>query len=317
LASALNMHRAGVVMCGELETGALLGVEEDIVKEVTGTRRASYGALFLAAYQGRAAEASPLFAAIVSDATARGEGLASLMANWATAVLQNSLGHYTDALTAAKQAVEENDGPFTAMVLPELVEAAVRSGNAGPANDALERLAATTVERTDWASGTVARCRALLSEGPAAERLYVEAIDRLRRTERRLDLARTHLLYGEWLRREGRRVDARHELHAAFELFGATGADGFAERARRELLATGEKIRRHQAEIPNELTPQERHIARMARDGRTNNEIGAELFISARTVEFHLRKVFGKLGITSRKGLRDALPAPRAQLLGS
>ena len=321
LASALNMHRAGVVMCGELETGALLGVEEDIIKEVTGTRRASYGALFLAAYQGRAAEASPLFAAIVSDAAARGEGLASLMANWATAVLQNSLGHYTDALTAAKQAVEENDGPFTAMVLPELVEAAVRSGNAGPASDALERLTATTVESSDWASGTVARSRALLSEGPVAERLYVEAIERLRRTERRLDLARAHLLYGEWLRREGRRVDARHQLHAAFELFEAIGADGFAERARRELLATGEKIRKRQAEIPNELTPQEQHIARMARDGRTNNEIGAELFISARTVEFHLRKVFGKLGITSRKGLRDALPArgtaPAAQLLES
>ncbi|WP_433194636.1 AAA family ATPase [Nocardia sp. CA-107356] len=311
LASALNMYRVTAVRCGDLEAATSLGVEEDIVKDVTGTRRASYGALFHAAYRGRAEEASSLFAAIVRDSMDRGEGLGSLMANWATAVLHNGLGHYGQALAAAKHAVEESDGPFTALVLPELVEAAVRSGETAAASDALEAIAATSVEGGDWGSGTVAMCRALLGGGPVAEGHYAEAIGRLGRTRLRPDIARARLLYGEWLRREGRRVDARHELRAAHDMFVQMGADGFAERARRELLATGEKVRKRRADTKDELTPQEEYIARLARDGRTNNEIGAELFISDRTVEWHLRKVFGKLGITSRKGLRDALPRGR------
>ena len=166
----------------------------------------------------------------------------------------------------------------------------------------------TAIEGSDWAKGLEARSRALLSEGHDAEHHYAEAVERLGRTRLRPELARTHLLYGEWLRRELRRGDARHELRAAYDLFAVIGAEAFAERARRELLATGETVRKRQVDTHTELTPQEKHIARLARDGRTNPEIAAELFISARTVEWHLRKVFTKLGITSRMGLHDALP---------
>jgi DNA-binding CsgD family transcriptional regulator len=166
----------------------------------------------------------------------------------------------------------------------------------------------TVIDRADWGKGLEARSRALLSVGEDAERWYAEAVERLGRTPLRPDLARAHLLYGEWLRREHRRIDARQQLRTAYELFTAIGADAFAERARRELLATGEKVRRREVDTATELTAQEEHIARLARDGRTNPEIGAALFISARTVEWHLRKIFTKLGITSRKGLHDALP---------
>ena len=170
----------------------------------------------------------------------------------------------------------------------------------------------TTIEGSDWAKGLEARCRALLSEGHNAERCYTEAVERFGRTPLRPELARAHLLYGEWLRREHRRLDARRQLRAAYHLFAVIGADAFADRARRELLATGEKVRKREVDTHSELTPQEEHIIRLAREGRTNPEIGAELFISARTVEWHLRKVFTKLGITSRRDLYDAFP-PRDQ----
>ncbi len=166
----------------------------------------------------------------------------------------------------------------------------------------------TAIKGSDWAKGLEARSRALLSEGKDAEHRYAEAVERLGRTQLRPELARAHLLYGEWLRRELRRGDARHQLRAAYDLFAVMGAEAFAERARRELLATGETVRKRQVDTYTELTPQEEHIARLARDGRTNPEIAAELFLSARTVEWHLRKVFAKLGITSRMGLHDALP---------
>ena len=180
---------------------------------------------------------------------------------------------------------------------------------ARPAADALRRLSElTAVEGSDWAAGIEARSRALLSEGPEAEQRYAEAIERLGRTPLQPELGRAHLLYGEWLRRENRRLDARSQLRTAYEMFAVLGADGFAERARRELHATGEKVRKRGVDTDHELTPQEEHIARLARDGHTNSEIGAELFITSRTVEWHLRKVFIKLGITSRKGLHDALP---------
>ena len=186
----------------------------------------------------------------------------------------------------------------------------MRSGNPRRAADALERLAATTaVGDADWATGIDARSRALLSEGDAAEESYLEAIDRLGRTRLRPDLARAHLLYGEWLRRQNRRVDAREQLRIAHDHLVTMGMEAFAERARHELLATGETVRKRRDDTRGELTPQEEHIARLARDGRTNPEIGAELYLSARTVEWHLRKVFTKLGISSRKELHDALPA--------
>jgi DNA-binding CsgD family transcriptional regulator len=309
LSASLNAQRVMVIFRGDFEEATALGAEENAVKEVTGARKASYGALLLAGYQGRPAEALQLISASAIDAVARGEGLGLHHANWATAILHNGLGRYADALPAAEDAAEEEYAPFVAAcALPELVEAAVRSRQLELAANGLRRLSETIVEGSDWAAGIVARSRALLSEGEMAERCYVEAVARLGRTPLRPDLARSHLLYGEWLRREGRRVDARHELRAAYDLFAGMGAEAFAGRARGELLATGEKVRKREADTYTELTPQEEHIARLARDGRTNPEIAAELFISARTVEWHLRKVFVKLGITSRRGLNDALP---------
>ena len=170
----------------------------------------------------------------------------------------------------------------------------------------------TAIEGSDWAKGLETRSRALVSEGREAEQCYAEAVERLGRTPLRAELARAHLLYGEWLRRENRRLDARHQLHAAYYLLDAIGAEAFAERARRELLATGEKVRKREVDTYQQLTSQEEHIIRLAREGRTNPEIGAELFISTRTVEWHLRKVFAKLGITSRRDLHNTVP-PRGQ----
>ena len=196
---------------------------------------------------------------------------------------------------------------MSAWALPELVEAAMRAGDAGLAGDALERLAETTQPvGTEFALGIEARSRALLTSGDSADRQYREAIERLGRTKLRPELARAHLLYGEWLRRDGQRVDAREQLRTAYDLFTMMGMEAPAERARRELLATGEKARKRSADERAELTPQEVQIVRLAADGHTNAEIAAQLFLSVRTVEWHLRKVFTKLGISSRRELRTA-----------
>jgi DNA-binding CsgD family transcriptional regulator len=314
LSVALNAYRLMAVLRGDFEAAASVGVEEDAVKAVTGTRRGFNGDVLLAAYRPGPEGAARLIAANVADAIVRGDGLGLQFAHWAAAVLHNGLGHYGEALAAAEQATADDGGPIvTPWALPELVEAAARSGESAVAANALRRLSATTIADSDWAAGIEARSRALLSEGQDAEDCYSEAVQRLGRTPLRPDLGRAHLLYGEWLRREHRRVEARHQLRSAYELFVAIGADAFAERARRELLATGERVRKREVDNHEELTSQEEHIARLARDGRTNPEIGAELFISARTVEWHLRKVFTKLGITSRRGLAEALPT-RAHL---
>jgi ATP/maltotriose-dependent transcriptional regulator MalT len=296
--------------CGDFETATSLAAEKDVVNEVTGIRLATTCDLLLAGYRGRPAEAVPLFTATMEDSTARGEGLAVQMANWAAAVLHNGLGRYAEALAVAEPATEEAYSPLsTQLVLPELIEAAVRTGRADLAGEALSRLSAMTAfEGSDWAKGQEARSRALVSEGREAEQCYAEAVERLGRTPLRPDLARAHLLYGEWLRRENRRLDARRHLQAAYDLLDAIGADAFAERARRELLATGEKVRKREVNTYSQLTSQEEHIIRLARDGRSNREIAAELFISTRTVEWHFRKVFAKLGITSRRELPNAVP---------
>ena len=224
------------------------------------------------------------------------------------AILHNGLGRYADALAAAEQATQDAHQWVSTWALPELIEAAVRTGSTLAAPAALERLAETTqAGGTDFGLGLEARSRALLSHGDAAEGWYHEAIDRLGCTRLRPDLARAHLLYGEWLRREGRRADARGQLRTAHDMFAAMGMEAFAERARRELIATGEKVPQRSAETRDRLTPQEEQIARLARDGRTSPEIGAELFLSARTVEWHLGKVFTKLGIGSRRELHAAL----------
>ena len=311
---ALNAHGMAVTLRGDFETATSLAAEKDVVAEVTGIRLAATCDLLLAGYRGRPAEAEPLFAAATADANVRGEGFGLQNANWSEAVLSNGLGRYAEALAVAEPASEETRLPYiTQLILPELIEAAVRTGQTEIARDGLDRLSAmTTIEGSDWAKGLEARSRALVSEGREAERCYAEAVERLGRTPLRPELARAHLLYGEWLRRETRRVDARQQLHAAYNLFTAIGAEAFAERARRELLATGEKVRKREVDTSSQLTPQEQHIVRLARDGRTNREIAAELFISTRTVEWHLRKVFAKLGIASRRDLHNTVP-PRGQ----
>jgi DNA-binding CsgD family transcriptional regulator len=201
---------------------------------------------------------------------------------------------------------------FSLLATMELIEAAARSGVPEKAADALERLThSTRASGTDWGLGVEARARAVLSDGEASERLYREAIDRLGRTRIRVDLARAHLLYGEWLRRERRRVDAREPLRIAQEMFAAMGAEGFADRAARELRATGETARKRAPETASELTPQEAQVAELARDGLSNPEIGARLFISPHTVAYHLRKVFAKLDIRSRRQLSRVLPNGR------
>jgi DNA-binding NarL/FixJ family response regulator len=311
LSIALNGRGQVATLCGDFGTATSLAAEKDVVNEVTGIRLAATCDLLLAGYRGRPAEAAPLFSATIEDSVARGEGLAVQLATWSEAVLRNGLGRYAEALTVAQPATEETYSPLgTQLVLPELVEAAVRTGQAQIAQEALERLSAmTAIGGSDWAKGLEARSRALLSKGTEAEQCYAEAIERLVRTPLRPELARAHLLYGEWLRRENRRLDARHQLHAARQLFTAIGADAFTERARRELLATGEKVRKREVDTYSQLTSQEEHIVRLARDGRTNPEIAAELFISTRTVEWHLHKVFAKLGITSRRDLHSAVPS--------
>jgi DNA-binding CsgD family transcriptional regulator len=295
---------------GDFAGAASMIAEAESIAAATGSRGPPAIALRLVGLRGKEAEASALIASAIEQAAAGGQGIAATQANWAAAVLYNGLGRYDEAVTAARHATSDTFEPYVSMwALPELVEAATRRGDAELARDALERLAETTQPAgTDFALGIESRSRALTSAGEPAERLYREAIERLGRTRLRPELARAHLLYGEWLRREGRRIDARKQLRTAHDLFAAIGMEAFAERARRELLATGEKVRKRSAETREELTPQETQIARLARDGLSNPEIGAQLFISARTVKYHLGKVFTKLGISSRSQLRRVLP---------
>ena len=230
------------------------------------------------------------------------------------AIGYNGLSRYHEALAAARQASEHTSTIYISMwAMPELIEAAARSGDPASAAVALARLADfTEAGGSDFGLGILARCRALLTEG-RPEDLYGEAIDRLGRTQLRPELARAHLLYGEWLRREGRRVDARGQLRTAHDMFAAMGMQAFAERARRELIATGEKVRKRSVDTHSQLTPQEEQIARLARDGRTSPQIGAQLFLSVRTVEWHLGKIFTKLGISSRRELHAAMAGPGQQ----
>ena len=306
----LTAHAILVAWWGDLASAASAIAEADAVTEATGTRLAPYSAMLLAAFRGREAEATPLIESTIDQATAGGQGIGVQFAQWAAAILFNGVARYEDALAAAQEATnEEVDLFLSPWALPELIEASVKSRRTQVGSGALERLAeATTAAGSDWALGIEARCRALLSDGAAADDWYREAIDRLRRTRLRPELARSQLLYGEWLRRQDRRVDAREQLRRAHDMLLAIGMEAFAERARRELLATGEKVRKRSHETRDRLTPQEEQIARLARDGLSNPEIGAQLFISARTVEWHLRKVFPKLGISSRRQLRAALP---------
>lgn len=301
---ALDSTAVVHVFAGELAVAASLIEEARTVSAAIGSNQPPFGALALAAIRGR--EARTLIDATISESVPRGQGLGVSVAYSHHAVLCNGLAQYANALTAA-QAAAAHQWEFGAprWGLAELIEAAVRGGAPELAPDALEQLSETAqASGTDWALGIEARSRALLSEGDAAERLYREAIERLARTRVRVELARAHLVYGEWLRRENRRVDARDQLGVAHDLFSRIGAEAFAERARGELQATGAKVRRHAVATPTALTSQEAQIARLAGEGLTNSEIGTQLFLSPHTVEWHLRKVFSKLGISSRKEIR-------------
>jgi ATP/maltotriose-dependent transcriptional regulator MalT len=317
--AALPIHLTylgmGIVWTGDFAGAASLVAEIASVAAMTGTRFPPYTLLRLRGLQGREAEASAAIASAIEQFG--GQGMTAVRAYWAAAVLYNGLARYTEAASAARRATTGALNHWIpTWVLPELVEAAARVGDTELARDALERLATTTQPcGTEFALGMEARCRALLSDGAAAGELYREAIERLRRTRLRPEVARAHLLYGEWLRRENRRADAREQLRTAHEILAAIGMEAFAERARRELQATGEKVRKRTVDTRDDLTAQERQIARLARDGLSNPEIGARLFLSPRTVEWHLRNVFTKLGIRSRRELANALTGPDSQLI--
>lgn len=303
-------YRAAVhVHAGEFDQAAALIQESDAITAATGNSPLEYASLLLVAWRGEDARAAALIQDRARWASTWGEGRAIGLGDLLSAVLHNGFGQYQAALARAELACEHEDLGVFGFALVELVEAGARGGAPDAAAATLRRLEErATASGTEWALGLLARSRALLSEGPAADLLYREAIERLGRTRIAVHLARAHLVYGEWLRREDRRLDAREQLRTAHEMLHRFGADAFAERARRELLATGESVRRLTVEAREVLTAQEAQIARLAGDGRTNPEIGAELFISPRTVEWHLRKVFTKLGVNSRNELRGALP---------
>jgi DNA-binding CsgD family transcriptional regulator len=304
LSFLLNRMAIETVRSGDFAAATMLIAEAHAVCEATGSRFAPVAGTMLAAFRGREAEAVPLIQSSIEQATAAGQGVSVTVAHWVTAVLYNGLGRYEEALAAARQASEHKHVYLSLWALPELIEAAARAGDPGTVGDALDRLTETTrAGGTEDGLGIEARSRALLSEAEAAEGYYREAIDRLSRRRRRPDLARAHLLFGEWLRRQRRRRDARDQLRAAFAMFDSMGMEAFAARARTELRATGEWARPRRARAPDVLTPQEEQIARLVAGHLTNREIAARLFISASTVEYHLTKIFRKLGVGSRAQL--------------
>jgi DNA-binding CsgD family transcriptional regulator len=315
---ALEAHATAVMWCGDFPAAAAEIAEARLVAEATGTQVAPFAAMSLAALRGREGEATALIEATIAAATAGGQGAAVTWARWVSAILGNGFGRYADAAAAAGQASKDTPGFFPgSWALPELIEAAARTGDTRLAETAVGQLAETTQPGgTNFGLGVEARCRALVSQGQAAEGWYREAIDRLGRSRVRTELARAHLVYGEWLRRENRRTDARAQLRTAYDLLSDIGMEAFAERARRELLATGETARKRTAPASTaatqELTPQEAQVARLASEGLSNPEIGARLFISAHTAQYHLSKVFAKLGITSRNQLHRVLPDAQA-----
>jgi DNA-binding CsgD family transcriptional regulator len=307
--AALHVHE------GAFDAASSLIDEADAITQATDIASLKLAAIMLAAWRGNEADALQLIEAGRLDATARGEGMGLGINEWATALLYNGRGRYAEALAAAQRGCEHDDVVLFGWTLVELIEAGVRSGATDAASAAQDLLSERTrATGTEWALGIEAGSRALLSDGPGAEPLYREAIERLERSRGVVHLARARLLYGEWLRRENRRVDAREQLRTAHDRFSRIGAEGFAERARGELLATGETVRKRRAETRDELTPQEKQIARLARDGLSNPEIGARLFLSPRTVEWHLHKVFTKLEIRSRQELPSALPSSDSDL---
>jgi DNA-binding CsgD family transcriptional regulator len=305
------LHHLAHVRCfeGDLLGASALLVEAESIAIATGTEPLVWGRLSLAGFRGVEVEAEAAFEALPATIARGDEGVVLSFAEHASAVLYNGLGRYDEALGPAQSASTRDELLMPALSLPELVEAATRTDRAELAERAIEQLSERTrAAGTDWALGIEARSRALVSDSTVAEPLYRDAIDRLGRTRLAFESARAHLLYGEWLRRDRRRVDAREQLRRAQEMFSSMGAEAFAARAGRELLATGETARKRTVQTRDELTAQEAQIAEFARAGLSNAEIGARLFISPRTVEYHLHKVFTKLRISSREHLDRALP---------
>jgi DNA-binding CsgD family transcriptional regulator len=290
---------------GEFTRAGEATAEASAIVEATGTRLAPYAAMLIAALHGREAQAFALLDRTIGEAATVGQGFAVQWGEFMKAILLNGLGRYKEALTSAQRASDDTPELFiSSWSLPELIEAASRCGELKQAADALERLTDhTEVAGTDWGLGIAARSRALLAEGDAAESLYREATARLARTRLRPELARAHLLHGEWLQRERRQADAREELRISHEMFSEMGVEAFAERARVELEAAGGRARKRTMGATGDLTAQEAQIARLVADGLTNREIAAQLFISASTVEYHLRKAFRKLDVKSRTQL--------------
>jgi DNA-binding CsgD family transcriptional regulator len=313
LQSALNTLAGTHLLAGELTEAARLIEEDRLIAEATGNPPVAYTAMTLSAWRGQEAQTAELIEVTAREATSRGMGRLVSLADYASSVLYNGLGRHDAARDAARRAFERDQVGYGPFVVPELAEAASRTGDTALVRAAMQWLSERTrMTPTDWALGIEARVRALLSEGESAESCYRESIARLGRTRVRAELARAHLLYGEWLRRERRRGDAREELRTAHDMLEAMGIGAFAGRARRELLATGETARKRTAETRDELTAQESRVARLARDGLSNPEIGVRLFISSRTVQYHLGQVFAKLAINSRSQLDRVLPGDPA-----
>ena len=309
LTFALNYLARTHILAGELVMAARLVEEDHLIAEAAGNPPIADTVMMLAAWRGSEREASELIESVSREASARAAPALVSRADYASSVLYNGLGQTAAAYDAARRAFAREPMGYGSHIVPELAEAAARIGDVKLLTAVLEWLSERTrVTPTDWVLGIEARARGLLSEGEAAERCYRESIEHLGRTRVRTQLARAHLLYGEWLRRENRRIDAREQLRTAYEMLDAMGTEAFAERARRELLATGETVRKRVSETSDALTAQEAQVARLARDGLSNPEIGARLFISSRTVQYHLRKVFTKLGISSRSQLHRVLP---------
>jgi DNA-binding CsgD family transcriptional regulator len=314
---ALNGRAYVHLFGGELESAGALIDEARVAIEATGANLTPWAAVAFEVLRGDERKAGAMLDAGTADATQRGEGISLTVVAWARALLYNSLGAYDKALAAAQEAITcPTNSAAAAWGTVELIEAAARVGEPEAAGEAAHGFAEIAdAAGTDWARGVNARSQALLSTSVMAEQLYREGLDHLGRGRMRLDLARVHLLYGEWLRRENRRLDARAQLRSAHDQFKSMGFEAFAERARRELLATGEPVRTPTVVTRDDLTAQERQIARLAREGLSNREIGARLFLSQHTVAYHLRKVFDRLGIHSRRELGAALPSSEGELV--
>jgi DNA-binding CsgD family transcriptional regulator len=302
---ALSFLARSHMLAGDLTAATLTIDETRSIAEATGNPAPVNAPMILAAWRGHETEASELIGATSEEAAAR----RWTSHNYARSVLYNGLGRHDAARDAAWEAFQPDPIGWGSVLVPELAEAASRTGDRALLDFALEWLSERTgVISSRWATGIEARVRALASEGEAAESLYRESIANLSGTRVRRELARTHLLFGEWLRRERRRIDAREHLRTALEAFTSIGSEGFARRAERELLATGERARKRTVDTRDDLTPQEEQVARLAAEGTTNREIAAQLFITQSTVEYHLRKAFRKLDVKSRTQLAHRMP---------